>query len=596
MKKIFKHNFLEYFLFYYRVLGVSLLFNLLISALASFLDGVGLAMFIPLLQGLNSEGNLKSRQSHGHFVSFFEMLNLPLNLYTILVFLVIVFVLKGFVKFWQLNSQVNLRQLFIKRIRYELTENLQELSFKGFLKLDAGYILNTMNAEVGKLQTAMASYLTSISGVVMLLTYVIMAFLTNWEFAILVAVGAILSNSIFKRIFTAVKIASVNVSKQGNVFNSQLIQAVHYFKYLKATNYFEKFSKKLRQVIDDTEKLNKSIGFHQSITASVREPLVLLIVVIVIVVQVKWMGGSIASIIFSLLLFYRALSALITLQTSWQLFIQNVGAINSVSDLTEEMKEMREMKNNNVFLGMKHAITIRNASFSYGDVKVLNKINIDILKNTTVAFVGESGSGKTTLANLIVGLISPNEGVLAIDEVSLEDYNIDNYRSLIGYISQEMVVFNDDIFNNITFWAERNKENEERFWKVITLTSLNSFVQNQPQKELTKLGDNGISISGGQKQRISIARELYKRAEVLIFDEATSALDSETERIIQENIEKLHGSYTMIIIAHRLSTIKNVDTIYLMENGVVKESGNFSAMMKSSERFRRMVELQEVKL
>src|SRR5690606_17764987 len=154
-----------------------------------------------------------------------------------------------------------------------------------------------------------------------------------------------------------------------------------------------------------------------------------------------------------------------------------------------------------------------------------------IPKNTTIALIGESGSGKTTLANLIAGLIEPNKGEMLIDGVRINTLNLNSYRSQIGYISQEPVIFSDDIFNNITFWAERTPENEERFWEVVKLASLEDFIQSQSKQELTLLGDNGILISGGQKQRISIARELYKNAEILIFDEATSALDSETEKV-----------------------------------------------------------------
>jgi subfamily B ATP-binding cassette protein MsbA len=221
-------------------------------------------------------------------------------------------------------------------------------------------------------------------------------------------------------------------------------------------------------------------------------------------------------------------------------------------------------------------------------------LDIDIPKNCTIAFVGESGSGKTTLANLIAGLIEPDKGSLTIDGTILKNYNLNTYRRRIGYISQDPVIFNDDIFNNITFWDEPTPENIARFWSTIELASLAAFIKSLPEKEKTNLGNNGILISGGQKQRISIARELYKKADILIMDEATSALDSETEKIIQENIERLHGSYTMIIIAHRLSTIKKADKIYLIEKGRVSASGSFNEMINYSDRFKRMVALQEM--
>ena len=156
------------------------------------------------------------------------------------------------------------------------------------------------------------------------------------------------------------------------------------------------------------------------------------------------------------------------------------------------------------------------------------------------------------------------------------------------------MIFNDSIFNNVTFWQEKSEENKEKFRQTIEKVSLSEFVNELPEKENTQLGNNGILISGGQKQRISIARELYKDVELLILDEATSALDTETERHIKNNIDLLQGQTTLIIIAHRLSTIKNVDMIYLLDKGKIIASGDFDSLVKNSEKFRKMVELQEL--
>ena len=195
---------------------------------------------------------------------------------------------------------------------------------------------------------------------------------------------------------------------------------------------------------------------------------------------------------------------------------------------------------------------------------------------------------------MIAGLIKPKSGEILVDGVPLNEVDLDHYRNKIGYISQEAVIFNDNIYNNITFWAEPTQENLKRFNHVLEMASLTDFINSLPEKEFTKVGDNGILISGGQKQRISIARELFKNCEILIFDEATSALDSETEKVIQENIEMLHGKYTMIVIAHRLSTIKEADTIFLLEDGRISASGDFDEMMSKSTRFKKMVTFQTV--
>jgi ABC-type multidrug transport system fused ATPase/permease subunit len=168
------------------------------------------------------------------------------------------------------------------------------------------------------------------------------------------------------------------------------------------------------------------------------------------------------------------------------------------------------------------------------------------------------------------------------------------FQNRIGYITQEPVIFDDNVFNNVTFWDEKTPENLNRFWEALRKASILDFVESLPEKENAPLGNNGIMASGGQKQRLSIARELYKDIDILIMDEATSALDSETEKAIQENIDALKGQYTIIIIAHRLSTIKNADEIVLMSKGEIIDKGSFSELIGSNETFKRMVNLQEL--
>ncbi|WP_202800241.1 ABC transporter ATP-binding protein [Pontibacter sp. BAB1700] len=494
----------------------------------------------------------------------------------------------------QVNYQVKIRHLFVSRVRNHLVDNLQQLTYEGFLKLDAGRIQNSLLGEVQRLFQSMSAFLNSTQTSVMLITYVFLAFLANYQFAFFVAIGAGLSNLIYRSIYRETKSASVDLSKKGDNFNGYLVQAVQNFKYLKATNNFSVYSKKLKAVIAETEDLNKRIGFLNSITLSVKEPIIIIIVAVVILLQIKIMGSNLSSILLSLLLFYRALSFLMVVQNWWQTFIQNVGGIHATSSISNEMAQWKEQTSHQDFDSKRTDIKVKGAFFSYGRKRVLDDVNIVIPNKSTVAFIGESGSGKTTLANLLCGLIKLDEGGVFINDINLEEYNIASYRSRIGYISQEPVIFNDNIYNNITFWAPRNIENLNKFWRAVELASLKEFINDSPEQELTEVGDNGMLISGGQKQRISIARELYKDAELLILDEATSALDSETESLIKENIDKLHGQYTIVIIAHRLATIKEADLIYLLDKGKVIGSGTFADMLTTSSKFRKMVSLQEV--
>ena len=233
-----------------------------------------------------------------------------------------------------------------------------------------------------------------------------------------------------------------------------------------------------------------------------------------------------------------------------------------------------------------------NIKFDYEQMPM--HFTLSVKKGEKIAIIGESGAGKTTLANVICGLQIPHGGDVIVDGKSLYESNLNSYRSKIGYITQESVIFNDTLFNNVTFWDKKTPETIKKFYNVMEMVSLTDFVNNLENKEDSTLGNNGILVSGGQKQRISIARELYKDIELLIMDEATSALDTETEKHIKDNIDLLHGKFTILIIAHRLSTIKNVDTIYLLEKGEISGSGDYNSLVQSSERFKRMVELQEL--
>jgi ABC-type multidrug transport system fused ATPase/permease subunit len=197
------------------------------------------------------------------------------------------------------------------------------------------------------------------------------------------------------------------------------------------------------------------------------------------------------------------------------------------------------------------------------------------------------------LLNIIGGLLTPSGGSISIDGLPYTNLNKDLFRKRIGYITQEPVIFDDSIRNNIVMGDEANFD-PIRLARTIQKAHLASFINNLPQKEETQLGNNGISLSGGQRQRISIARELYKNAELLILDEATSALDSETELEIQKSIDELKGQYTILIVAHRLSTIVQADRIIVLKEGSISQMGSFDELIQLGTDFKKMVEMQSL--
>ena len=588
---------LKYFSYFKNIAGRHMYGYILVNLLVGLLDGLGLAMFIPLLgiaSGINANTGDENSDVINFIVNLFDSVGVNLNLVNALLFMVVVFSIKGVFYYLRNVYFIKIRVKSVSLLRLNLIKSLNELSYSGFTKLEAGRIQNTMVGELGKVIGALMSFFVYLQHIIMLATYIFLAFIANWQFAILVAIGGSLSNLFYKYINNYTKEKATLLSSKGNSFNAILIQILHNFKYLKATNHYQLFSKKLVNNIHEQEKINLGVGKISSIGESLREPFTIVIITGVIIVQTSYLGESFSSILLSLLLFYRALGHLVSMQNSWNTFLANSSGIDSFETLLSDFKHYQEPLHYQEKIEHIDDISIKNISLSFRGKKAIDNISFSIKKNSSVAFVGESGAGKTTLANIISGLQTPDDGEIIIEGKSLYKTNLNFFRNHLGYITQEAVIFNDSIFNNVTFWQEKSKENKEKFRKTIEKVSLSEFLNELPEKENTQLGNNGILISGGQKQRISIARELYKDVELLILDEATSALDTETERHIKNNIDLLQGQTTLIIIAHRLSTIKNVDMIYLLDKGKIIASGDFDSLIKSSEKFRKMVELQEL--
>lgn len=570
---------------------------LLLSIVIGLLDGLGLTMFLPLLQ-MADGGSVPSGEGLGSLsfvIDGINSLGVELNIQTALLILFVFFSLKGVVVFFTAVYKVQINQFFISKLRIDLTTLFTRYSFRAFVTSDIGRIQNSFTGEIAKISNAYSNYSECIQQLVMVLVYLGFVFMVDWKFALLVCLGGLLSNLFFSNLFKKTKEQSVELTKNNSIFQGLVIQYIANFKYLKATGFLNEYSQKLILGINQVKNNDIQIGFLNARITALREPLMIGIVCAVILIQVNYLEGNLGAIMISLLFFYRALSALMNFQSKYNSFLGGSGSIKNMIEFEEELMQNLEKDGKVEIKKLTQDIELRDIDFGYDQEDgVLKKVNLVIAKNQTIAFVGESGSGKTTLVNLISGLLKPNNGDVLIDGISQSKLNIKSYQSRIGYISQDPVMFNDTIFNNVTFWAAPTDENKLKFAEVINKAALAVFINGLKKKEQTTLGNNGINLSGGQKQRISIARELFKDIDILILDEATSALDSETESEIQQNIDQLKGKYTVLIIAHRLATIKNADTIYLMDKGRITGQGSFEELTLSSDRFKRMVQLQEI--
>ncbi|RRQ45896.1 ABC transporter ATP-binding protein [Chryseobacterium sp. SC28] len=592
IKKYIAQNFSN-FTFFYTIVRSRLLVVLSLAILTGLLDSLGLTMFLPLLQ--MSDGSSKVDLGNLNFINdFLQFFNIQLTVIKSLIILVLVFALKGIIIYKTGIYRVLTQQILTKKIRLNIINEFPTYSYQKFVSTDQGKIQNIFLGEINRLSSTYTNYVSMIQGAILIFIYMLFSFVVDWKFALLVCVGGFLSNLIFDRINKLTKEKSRNISQVNNAFANILIQYVSNFKYMKATGEILRYRKKVEEAIDKVQYENLQISILNNKVSAFREPMLIFIIAAVIGIQVYFFDARISLIMVSLLFFYRALIGIVNIQSSYNNTISNQGAIDNIMDFYKDMIKNREKVGKREYKGFKYDIKIRNLNFSYGNIPVLKNINLDICKNRTTALVGESGSGKTTLVNIIIKLLNPDSGEVLIDGVNLNEYNQFTYQQRIGYISQEPTVFNDTIYNNVTFWATPTEENLQKFQEAVKRASIAEFIESLPLKENSLLGNNGINLSGGQRQRISIARELFKDVEILILDEATSALDSETEKQIQQSIESLHGDTTIIIIAHRLSTIRNADEIFQLHKGEVIAKGNFNELIERSEVFRRMVLLQEL--
>jgi len=595
LKPFIKKSFTNFYWFFSN-LGYKIFGGVILFILVGLLDGFGLTMFLPLLQMVSTDAGPTAERmgSFGFLIEFIEFIGFDLSLGVVLIFMFLFFAFKGFAKYASLVYRIILQQELIKNIRLNVLHSLNKVQFKYFVTSDVGRIQNTMTGEVDRIQGAYVNYFTAFEQIILVLVYMLFAFFVDFQFALLVTIGGVLTNFLYRIVYTYTKGASKKFTDESNIYQGNVIQHVANFKYLRATASVENFTKRLEYVIQKIEASRKKIGILSSLLEASREPLLIGVVSVVILIQVNVLQGSLGSILISLLFFYRALSALTAMQNAWNKFLGVSGSLDNLKDFQQTLMKNQEAVGIEPFSFFQQDIQLENVSFTYGDTKILNDITFCIKKKQTIAFVGESGSGKTTLVNLICALLPPSKGEILVDGKSLQKLYRPAFQKRIGYITQEPVIFNDSIFNNVTFWASRTPKNEQMCIEALQKSSVYQFVMEQPFGLDTELGNNGINLSGGQKQRISIARELYKDIDILIMDEATSALDSETEKIIQENIDALKGLYTILIVAHRLSTIKNADSILLMDKGKIIEQDSFEGLVERVPRFRKMVELQEI--
>jgi len=573
------------------------------SFFASMSEAFGIMMLLPLLESLGEQSQSSNLESTSKinviFYQFFNFLGIANSTPSIIILITIIFLFKGIVTFAALSFNAYLIGKLLKELKARLFNKYNHMNYSYYASKDTGYFINLINEQPTK---ALDSFnQLTIFGGQLINTFVLMsiAFFLTWLFGLMALGVGILLLILFMALNSYVRSLSRITAKENGNLNKWLIQSLQGFKYLTATAQMSLLKVNVISSINLLAKNQIKTGIAAAFTQSVREPIAVIFIMLVVFIQLIVFDAKIEPLLVSIVLFYRALNSTLAVQSAFQGTFQHIGSMELVNDefIAQEKNQIRD--GSRIVNNFNHLIDFNNVSFKYSEKSFeLKNINLKIPSKKSIALVGESGSGKSTLVDLVTLMHVPQNGTIFIDGEDALEINKNSWRQQIGYVSQETVIFDDSIGNNICMWkGDFNKDKEllNKIKDVASKANILDFIESQKDGFNTLVGDRGVLLSGGQKQRLFIARELLREPSLLILDEATSALDSESEKKIQESIDRLKGEVTVIVIAHRLSTIKNVDLICVIENGSLIESGTYESLIKNSNsKFKTMIDLQSL--
>lgn len=591
----------------------SLLFNLL-SALLNVFSFISIIPMLQLLFGIDqnryefipwsaagmSMKDIIINNMYWYTTELMDKYGAASTLLAIGLFLVIMTFLKTGCYFASVAIMVPLRTGIVRDIRMKVYHKIVSLPLSFFSDERKGDIIARMSGDVNEIETSITGSLEMlIKNPILLICYFGVLIYVSWQLTLFTLIVLPLMGWMMGRIGRKLKHKSLDAQNKWSDTMAQLEETLGGMRIIKAFTAERKMTERFDRCTNEFRDASNRVSIRQASAHPVSEFLGT-----VLIVMVLWYGGTLIfsdhspidapTFIFYMVILYSIIQPLKDFSKATYNIPKGMASVERVNKILNAENTIAETAHPKHIDGLEQNIEFRNVSFTYNGStqEVLKDVNLNVKRGQTIALVGQSGSGKSTLVDLLPRYHDVTGGDILIDGVNVKDLAIADLRSLIGNVNQEAILFNDSFYNNITFGVEH--ATMEQVIEAAKIANAHDFIMESEHGYDTNVGDRGCRLSGGQRQRISIARAILKNPAILILDEATSALDTESERLVQEALERLMKTRTTIAIAHRLSTIKNADEICVLYEGRIVERGTHDELLQKGGYYKRLNDMQQL--
>jgi subfamily B ATP-binding cassette protein MsbA len=589
--------------------------NIVFNILAIVFSLFSFSMIVPFLNLLFNPDNLTTVKPEfaldtdtllallDYYVSYIIILKGQASaLIFICLLLVIAFFLRNITTYFALYFMVGARAGTIKDIRNDLYKKIMILPLSFYSKHKKGDIMARITTDVQEIEVSIISYLdVFIKSPLTIAAYFAYMLGVSWRLTLFVLVLLPIGGLIIGAIGKSLKKDSLDGQNRFAGMLATIEETIGGLRIIKAFNAINYSSEKFNEQNGKYTRVIKYVNRKRDLSSPMSEFLSSIIIAIVV-----WFGATLilnaaatpgaepsitaANFIAYIVVFSQIISPAKSFSQGFYSLQKGMASADRIFEVLDAEEVIVEKKDALSLPEFKNSIAYNDVSFHYNEVNVLRNINLNIPKGKMIALVGESGGGKSTLVDLLPRFYDVSEGHITIDGTDIRDFKISDVRGLMGIVSQESILFNDTVFNNIAFGLEH--ATREAVIEAAKIANAHDFIMEMEDGYDTYIGDRGMNLSGGQRQRISIARAVLKNPPILILDEATSSLDTESERLVQEALAKVMTNRTSIVIAHRLSTIQNADEILVMVKGQIVERGKHEELIELGGVYKRLTDLQ----